>query len=48
MLKHVEELSYDEMTAITGAKTSALKMRVARAREELQRLLEEAERAGTK
>ncbi len=46
LLKHVEELSYDEMTTITGAKTSALKMRVARARQELQRLLEEAERAG--
>jgi len=47
LLKHVEDLSYDEMTAMTGAKTSALKMRVARAREELQRLLEEADGAGT-
>ncbi len=44
LLKHVEDLSYEEMTAITGAKTSALKMRVARAREELQRLLEKADR----
>jgi RNA polymerase sigma-70 factor (ECF subfamily) len=45
LLKHVEDLSYDEMTVITGAKISALKMRVARAREELQRLLEEVVRA---
>jgi len=43
LLKHVEELSYDEMTELTGASVSALKMRVARAREELRRLLTEAE-----
>jgi RNA polymerase sigma-70 factor (ECF subfamily) len=43
LLKHVEELSYDEMHEITGASTSALKMRVARAREELRRLLTEAD-----
>jgi RNA polymerase sigma-70 factor (ECF subfamily) len=41
LLKHVEELSYEEMTTITGASVSALKMRVARAREELRRLLTE-------
>ncbi|MGD8727657.1 MAG: RNA polymerase sigma factor [Gemmatimonadales bacterium] len=44
LLKHVEELSYDEMETITGASVSALKMRVARARAELQQLLTEADR----
>jgi DNA-directed RNA polymerase specialized sigma24 family protein len=39
-LKHVEELDYDEMMEITGARESALKMRVKRARERLQELLE--------
>ena len=43
LLKHVEDLSYDEMKAITGASISALKMRVVRAREELRRLLTEAD-----
>jgi RNA polymerase sigma-70 factor (ECF subfamily) len=43
LLKYVEDLSYDEMTELTGAGVSALKMRVARAREELQRLLLEAD-----
>lgn len=41
LLKHVEQLSYDEMTKVTGAGTSALKMRVQRACERLQLLLEE-------
>jgi RNA polymerase sigma-70 factor (ECF subfamily) len=41
LLKHVEELSYDEMAAITGARISALKMRVKRACERLRELLEE-------
>jgi RNA polymerase sigma-70 factor (ECF subfamily) len=41
LLKHVEELSYDEMADLTGMSVSALKMRVARARERLQQLLEE-------
>jgi len=41
LLKHVEQLSYEEITELTGVGTSALKMRVARAREELQRLLAE-------
>lgn len=45
LLKHVEDLSYDEMTPLTGASVPALKMRVARARQELQRLLTEADRA---
>ena len=40
VLKHVEELSYDEMAEVTGAGTSALKMRVKRACERLRELLE--------
>jgi RNA polymerase sigma-70 factor (ECF subfamily) len=42
LLKHVEELSYDEMSQVTGAGVSALKMRVKRACERLQWLLREA------
>jgi RNA polymerase sigma-70 factor (ECF subfamily) len=41
LLKHVELLSYDEMSAATGIGVSALKMRVQRACERLQDLLEE-------
>jgi RNA polymerase sigma-70 factor, ECF subfamily len=41
LLKHVEDLSYDEMQQLTGVGESALKMRVLRAREGLRRLLEE-------
>ncbi|AHG91958.1 RNA polymerase sigma factor, sigma-70 family [Gemmatirosa kalamazoonensis] len=41
LLKHVEQLSYDEMAAATGVGVSALKMRVKRACERLQRLLRE-------
>lgn len=41
LLKYVEELSYEEMSDATGVGVSALKMRVARAREELRRLLSE-------
>lgn len=44
LLKHVEELSYDEMSRMTGAGISALKMRVQRACEHLQALLEEDRR----
>jgi RNA polymerase sigma-70 factor (ECF subfamily) len=40
VLKHVEELEYEEMATLTGASVSALKMRVKRARERLQQLLE--------
>lgn len=40
VLKHVEELSYDEMAELTGAGVSALKMRVQRARNRLRDLLE--------
>lgn len=40
ILKHVEELSYDEMSRATGAGVSALKMRVLRARDRLRELLD--------
>jgi RNA polymerase sigma-70 factor (ECF subfamily) len=39
LLKHVEELSYEEMAMATGVGVSALKMRVKRACERLQILL---------
>jgi RNA polymerase sigma-70 factor (ECF subfamily) len=39
LLKHVEELSYDEMAELTGISVSALKMRVKRACDELRDLL---------
>lgn len=42
LLKHVEELSYEEMAELTGAGVSALKMRVKRATARLRELLEEA------
>ncbi len=41
LLKHVELLSYEEMSAATGLGISALKMRVQRACDRLQDLLEE-------
>ena len=40
LLKYAEGLSYDEMADLTGAGTSALKMRVKRACERLRELLE--------
>jgi len=40
VLKHVEDLSYDQMAEITGVGVSALKMRVSRACERLRELLE--------
>lgn len=40
LLRHLEELSYDEMHTITGAGVSALKMRVKRACEALRAYLE--------
>ena len=43
LLKHVEDLEYEEIAGLTGAGVSALKMRVKRAREQLQRYLREAE-----
>jgi RNA polymerase sigma-70 factor, ECF subfamily len=36
LMKHVEELSYEEMAELTGSSLSALKMRVHRAREVLR------------
>jgi RNA polymerase sigma-70 factor (ECF subfamily) len=41
VLKHVEQMSYEEMAEVTGAGVSALKMRVKRACERLRELLEE-------
>lgn len=40
VLKHVEELSYEEMAELTGVGISALKMRVKRACDRLRELLE--------
>jgi RNA polymerase sigma-70 factor, ECF subfamily len=40
LLKHVEELSYEEIAEITGGSIPALKMRVKRACERLRELLE--------
>jgi len=39
LLKHVEDMSYDEMAALTGVGVSALKMRVKRACDRLRDLL---------
>jgi RNA polymerase sigma-70 factor (ECF subfamily) len=44
LLKHVEDMEYDEMARYTGAGVSALKMRVKRARERLRTLLTEVKR----
>lgn len=41
LLKHVEELTYEEMAAVTGARESALKMRVKRAADLLAARLRE-------
>ncbi|HEX2187955.1 MAG TPA: RNA polymerase sigma factor [Longimicrobiaceae bacterium] len=43
LLKHVEELSYEEMAELTGTGVSALKMRVKRACDRLRVLLMEVE-----
>jgi RNA polymerase sigma-70 factor (ECF subfamily) len=43
LLKHVEDLEYEEIARLTGAGISALKMRVKRARAQLQVILREAE-----
>ena len=43
LLKHVEDLSYDEMAEMTGVGVSALKMRVKRACDRLRVLLQEVE-----
>jgi RNA polymerase sigma-70 factor (ECF subfamily) len=47
LLKHVEQLSYDEMAAATGIGVSALMMRVKRACDRMQWLLREASDVGT-
>jgi RNA polymerase sigma-70 factor, ECF subfamily len=44
VLKHVEDLSYEEMAEVTGVGVSALKMRVKRACDRLRELLEEVAR----
>ena len=41
LLKHVEELTYEEIAAITGITVPALKMRVSRACEHLRELLQD-------
>jgi RNA polymerase sigma-70 factor, ECF subfamily len=41
LLKHVEQLTYDEISEATGVGVSALKMRVKRACERLRQLLED-------
>lgn len=47
LLKHVRDLTYEEMIEITGASVSALRMRVLRARVMLRSLVEsESEIAG--
>ncbi len=43
LLKHVEELGYEEIAAMTGVRVSALKMRVKRACERLKGLLQEVQ-----
>ena len=45
LLKHVEEMGYDEMAELTGVGVSALKMRVKRACERLRGLLQEVQDA---
>ena len=44
LLRHVEELDYHEMTRITGAGLSALKMRVKRACDALRLRIQEREK----
>ncbi|MGH7632331.1 MAG: RNA polymerase sigma factor [Gemmatimonadaceae bacterium] len=46
LLKHVEDLSYEEMSALTGVGISALKMRVKRACARLRELLEGVRTSG--
>lgn len=43
LLKHVEDLGYEEMAELTGVGVSALKMRVKRACERMRVLLKEAQ-----
>jgi RNA polymerase sigma-70 factor (ECF subfamily) len=48
LLKHVEGLEYEEMARLTGARVSALKMRVKRACDHLKVLLREVDDARTR
>lgn len=43
LLKHVEDLGYEEMSELTGVGVSALKMRVKRACERLRAMLQEVQ-----
>jgi RNA polymerase sigma-70 factor (ECF subfamily) len=45
LLKHVEEMGYEEMAELTGVGVSALKMRVKRACERLRGMLQEVQGA---
>jgi RNA polymerase sigma-70 factor (ECF subfamily) len=42
ILKHIEELDYEEISAITGSGITALKVRAHRGREMLRKILEQA------
>ncbi|MEO8139833.1 MAG: RNA polymerase sigma factor [Gemmatimonadota bacterium] len=46
LLKHVEELTYEEISALTAVTVPALKMRVSRACERLRQLLKDVYHAG--
>lgn len=48
LMKHVEDLSYEEMAVISGASVSALKMRVKRACDRMRGLLREVENVGAR
>jgi RNA polymerase sigma-70 factor (ECF subfamily) len=43
LLKHVEDMGYEEMATLTGVGVSALKMRVKRACERLRAMLQEVQ-----
>lgn len=47
VLKHVEEMEYEEIAALTGASVSALKMRVKRACARLRNILEGSDHVGS-
>jgi RNA polymerase sigma-70 factor, ECF subfamily len=44
LLRHVEDLSYEDMETVTGVRPATLRMRVMRARDELKKLLAETAR----
>jgi RNA polymerase sigma-70 factor (ECF subfamily) len=45
LLRHVEQLEYDEIARLTGSGASAVRMRVKRACDRLQQLLGDGEAA---